>query len=229
MSFIFYITQTIFIIEIDVVIYTYHLQRVQKYYYILGDCLFDSIAYLLHYSQTSIQLRQQCTNHFSISIQNISHSLQETLSIHFSPTFLFEDLKIISIQVYIQKMSISANDEGLWGDNIAIYFLVFYMDKPIYIWSKKNMMICLSIGEEFISSQSFQLLYHDDGPNSLNSHYEPIVTHQLQWSQNQFNSIMTTTNSSFNENTNQSLHDRQKQLSSSNIVQQKKISLVTQP
>ena len=62
------------------------------------------------------------------------------------------------------------------------------------------MRICLSVGEEFISSQPFQLLYHDDRPNPLNGHYEPIVTHQLQWSQNQFNSTMTTTYLSFNQN-----------------------------
>ena len=208
--------------DIDAVLYGHHLQRVQKYYYIPGDCLFDSIAYLLHYSQTSIQLRQQCMNHFSISIQNPSHSLQEMLSIHFNPTFLFDDHKITSLQAYIQKMSISANDGGLWGDNRAIYCLAYYLNKPIYIWSKKNMNICLSIGEEFISSQPFQLLYHDDGPNPINGHYEPIVTHQLQWSQNQFNSTMMTTNSSLNENTKQSLYDRQKQPSSSNIIQQKK-------
>jgi hypothetical protein len=66
------------------------------------------------------------------------------------------------------------------------------------------------------------MLYHDDGPSPLNGHYEPIVTHQLQWSQNQFNSTMTTTNSSFNKNTEQFLHDRQEQPSSSNIVQQQK-------
>ena len=63
--------------NIDVVLYAHHLQRVQKYHYIPGDCLFDSIAYLLHYSQTSIQLRQHCMNHFFICIQNPSHSLQE--------------------------------------------------------------------------------------------------------------------------------------------------------
>jgi 1,4-alpha-glucan branching enzyme len=144
------------------------------------------------------------------------------LSIHVNPTFLFEDHKITSIQAYIQ------NDGGLWGDNHAIYCLAFYLNKPIYIWSKKK-SICLFVGEEFISSQPFQFLYHKDGPNPLNGHYEPIVTHQLQWSQNQFNSTMMTTNSSFNENTKQSLHDRQKQPSSSNIVQQKKLSVVTQP
>lgn len=41
------------------------------------------------------------------------------------------------------------------------------------------MSICLSVGEEFISSQPFQLLYHDDEHNPLNGHYEPIVTQQL--------------------------------------------------
>ncbi len=65
--------------DIDVVLYAHRLQRVQKYHYIPGDCLFDSIAYLLHCSQTSIQLRQQCMNHFSKSIQNPSNLLQKNV------------------------------------------------------------------------------------------------------------------------------------------------------
>ena len=53
LSFIFYIIQINFIMAIDVVLYAHH--RVQKYDYLPCDCLFVSIAYLLHYSQTSIQ------------------------------------------------------------------------------------------------------------------------------------------------------------------------------
>jgi hypothetical protein len=76
-------------------------------------------------------------NHLSKSIPNPSHSMQEMLSIHFNPTFLFEGHTITYIQAYIQKMSISANDVGLWGDNRAIYCLAFYLNKTIYIWSQK--------------------------------------------------------------------------------------------
>jgi hypothetical protein len=65
-------------------------------------------------------------NHFSISIQNPHHSLQEMLSIHFNPTFLFEDHKITSMQAYIQKMSRSANDRGLWV--IIVLYIVMLIN-----------------------------------------------------------------------------------------------------
>ena len=155
LSFTFNITQTNFIMNIDVILHAHHLHYGKNCYCISCDCLFDSIAYLLHYSQTSIQLRQQCMNHFYICTQNPSHSLQEMYSNYFNPTFLFEDHKITSIQAYIHKMSISANDGGFWGNNRAIYSLAFNLKKPICIWLKNNMSICLSVGEEFISSQPF--------------------------------------------------------------------------
>jgi len=55
--------------NIDLVIHDHHLQQIQKYPFVHSDCLFDSLAFLLHYSQISFQLRIQCMIHFAQSLQ----------------------------------------------------------------------------------------------------------------------------------------------------------------
>ena len=43
-------------IDINAVVKNNNLQRVTTYWYNIGDCLFDSISYLLHYEQSSTML-----------------------------------------------------------------------------------------------------------------------------------------------------------------------------
>jgi hypothetical protein len=50
---------------------------------------------------------------------------------------LYENHGINFLQTYIQKMCISANSRGLWGDNHAIFCLANYSHRPIHVWSKK--------------------------------------------------------------------------------------------
>jgi hypothetical protein len=109
--------------NIDLMLHGHHLQQIQKYPFVYGDCLFDSLTFLLHYSQTSLQLQTQCMTHFAQSLQQpINPQIQELIDIHFNVLLLYEDHGIKFLQTYIQKMSISANYGGLWDDNCAIFF-----------------------------------------------------------------------------------------------------------
>jgi len=102
------------------------------------------------------------------------------IDIHFNIFLLYEDHDINSLQTYIQKMSISANSRGLWGDNHAIFCLANYLHRPIHVWSKKNCVICFRAGD-FISNGTLQLFYHDDMVNARNGHYEPITFYHASW------------------------------------------------
>ncbi len=51
--------------NIDIVLHGHHFQQTQKYPFVHGDCLFDSLTFLFHYSQTSLQLQTQCMTHFA--------------------------------------------------------------------------------------------------------------------------------------------------------------------
>jgi hypothetical protein len=43
------------IMNIDIMFHGHHLQRIQKYPFVYGDCLFDFLTFLFHYAQTSFQ------------------------------------------------------------------------------------------------------------------------------------------------------------------------------
>jgi hypothetical protein len=76
--------------------------------------LVDFLTFLLHYSQTSFQLRTQYMTHFAQSLQQpINPQIQELIDIHFNVFLLYEDHGIKFLRTSIQKMSISVNFRGL--------------------------------------------------------------------------------------------------------------------
>ena len=50
-------------IDINEVVENNNLQRVTIFWYNIGDYLFDSISYLLHYEQSSIMLKTNTMNY----------------------------------------------------------------------------------------------------------------------------------------------------------------------
>jgi len=42
-------------------------------------------------------------------------------------------------------------------------------------------VICFWVGDDFISNNTLQLLYHDDMVNVRNGHYEPINFYHASW------------------------------------------------
>ncbi len=42
-------------------------------------------------------------------------------------------------------------------------------------------MICFQVGDDFISNNTLQLLYHDDMINARNGHYKPITFYNASW------------------------------------------------
>jgi hypothetical protein len=87
--------------NIDLVLNGHHLQQIQKDFFVHGDCLFDSLAFLLHYSQTSFQLRTQCITHFAQSLQQpINSQIQELIYIHFNVSLLYEDYGTNVLNLY---------------------------------------------------------------------------------------------------------------------------------
>ncbi len=47
------------------------------------------------------------------------------------------------------------------------------------MWSKNNCVICLCVGDNFITNSPLQLLYHDEILNPTKGHYEPIIFHNI--------------------------------------------------
>jgi hypothetical protein len=84
------------------------------------------------------------------------------------------------LQNFIQKMCISANSRGLWGDNHAIVFWQIIHIGPS-IFGQKNCAICFWTSDVFISNSTLKLLYHDDMVKARNGHYELIIFYNASW------------------------------------------------
>jgi hypothetical protein len=76
--------------------------------------------------------------HFAQSLQQpINPQIQKLIDIDFNVFILYEDHGINSLQTYIQKMGISANSRGLWGDNCAIFVWKIIYIGPSMFGQKK--------------------------------------------------------------------------------------------
>jgi hypothetical protein len=42
---------------------------------------------------------------------------------------------------YVIKMALSVSMEGLWGDFTTIFWIIEYLQRPIYIWNKVSKCI----------------------------------------------------------------------------------------
>jgi hypothetical protein len=72
---------------------------------------------------------------------------------------------------YVTKMALSVSMGGLWGDFIAIFWIVEYLQRSIYIWNKISKCIMFWCGLDFQSiplhitynSQHFVLIQYVNG------------------------------------------------------------------
>jgi hypothetical protein len=67
---------------------------------------------------------------------------------------------------YVTKMTLSANMEGLWGDFTAIFWIIKYLQRLVYIWNKISKCIMFQCGMNF-QSIPLHIMYSSQ-------HFEPI-------------------------------------------------------
>jgi hypothetical protein len=112
---------------IDIKLRECNLRRNTAYRYIVGDCLFDSISYLLQYEISSTSLRMNTMGHLAQCLSLNTPKAQQTRQLELNPDWL-HDLHegVYNEYQYMQKMSISAVHGGLWGDFTAIKWIADY-------------------------------------------------------------------------------------------------------
>ena len=127
-----------------------NLKHNTNYTYIVGDCLFDSIAYLLQYAISSTALRFNSMHHLSHCLKINKPKARQTCDQELNAEWLFDLHKGISNEYqYMQKMALSAVHGGLWGDFIAIKWIFDYLQRPIYIWHINSARVISMFGSEF--------------------------------------------------------------------------------
>jgi hypothetical protein len=150
------------------VLHSYGLCLVSTYKYEISNYLFYFIYYLLDNHLSYLQLRQNSMAHLNESLLLIFRK---------SPTIFY--FKIISkffvwfTSKYGDKWTsvcdqneIIITMEGLWGDFTTIFWIIKYLQRPIYIWNKISKLIMYSFGINF---QSIPLHI-----TSNSQHFEPI-------------------------------------------------------
>jgi hypothetical protein len=104
---------------IDIKLRECNLQRNTAYKYIVGNCLFDSISYLLQYEISSTSLRLNTMGHLAQSLSLNTPKAQQTWQLELNPDWL-HDLHegVYNEYQYMQKMSVSAVRGGFWGGTL---------------------------------------------------------------------------------------------------------------
>lgn len=144
-----------------------NLRRVTTYKFIVGDCLFDSISYLLGHEISSILLRKNSMNHLANCLVLNTPKALQTRNEELNPEWLHDlHVGVYNEHDYIRKMALSASNGGLWGDFTAIKWISDYLQKPIYVWLNDSAKIISISGQEF-ESEPLHLAFGS-------SHYEPI-------------------------------------------------------
>ena len=77
--------------NIDIELATQGLCRLQKFKYNVGDCLFDSIEYLLHFTKTSKELRNGTIDYFTMCLAKADPEALHTYNHELHP-LLIKDL-----------------------------------------------------------------------------------------------------------------------------------------
>ena len=65
-------------IDINEVLKKYNLQHVTNYWHNIGDCLFDSISYLLHYKESSTILKTNTMHHLKVCLHKNTSKAEDT-------------------------------------------------------------------------------------------------------------------------------------------------------
>jgi hypothetical protein len=70
-----------------------------------------------------------------------------------NPSFLFDlhQGMVINEHQYVTKMTLNASMESLWGEFIAIFWVVEYLQRSIYCWNKVSKCIMSRYGMDFQS------------------------------------------------------------------------------
>ena len=157
-------------IDINEVLQKMNLQRVTSYWYNIGDCLFDSISYLLHYEQSSTMLRINTMHHLKDCLDKNTPKAKATRYKELTKDFLndLHDGRVSNEDEYIDKMSKNASVGGIWGDFTAVNWISDYLSTPITIWNINSGYKLITFGKEF-SNNHMHLAF-----DPKMKHFEPI-------------------------------------------------------
>lgn len=148
--------------------------RVPKdFKYGIGDCFFDSMAYLT--GMSSVELRLGCMDSFQ------KHKEQDSLLYKSQKSFLTALFNpkddgqkncrpVKSVEEYIKLMKLPAGAGGLWADSLSRVFMEEFLKCKIWLCQVTSGTFIEEINR-YPRGKQYHVLYHNGG----GVHYEPLV------------------------------------------------------
>jgi len=101
---------------IDKLLANQNLKAIHTYPYEVGDCAFDSIAFLTEYTWESSVIRTLAMREFRQSTEPIDMALfQQQITVH-------PNHDALDYHTYTKLMGQPSSKGGLWGDHLAIHW-----------------------------------------------------------------------------------------------------------
>jgi hypothetical protein len=146
------------------------LQIIVNFPYIVEDCLFDSISYLLHGIVCSITLGKVFVECLQQALVTNDYRVEHYLRFSFSLDFLMSLHGTNDVQNYLNRMECGASNGGLWVDFASFFWLSELIKHPIEAWSTRTCRPYMNVGDEFNTNEKLILAYHE----GMNGHFEPV-------------------------------------------------------
>jgi hypothetical protein len=175
-------TQSIIHDNIDVVLHSNGLFRLDAFSYTVGDCLFDTFQVLLHFRYSSTELRNGLIDYFLSCFKNGDVEALESYEYELESDFLRQLHGIHDVATYFSKMRLSASpvlpahERGLWGDTFCIRWLSNWLNISVGIWSLTRKTRYLLFNKT-ASDNPYCILFHD--ANVVSGHYEPLLYRKM--------------------------------------------------
>jgi len=133
------------------VLHAYGFHLISTYKYEINNYLFYSIFYLLNNHLSSLGLKQNNIAHLNQRSLLNTKKVQQCRIQKLNLNFLFDLHRnmVTNEHQYVTKTALSASMGGLWRDFIAIFWIVEYLQRPIYIWIKVSKRIRSQCGMDF--------------------------------------------------------------------------------
>jgi hypothetical protein len=115
---------------IDNVLRNVGLQKIVNYPFIVGDCLFDSISYLLHGIVSSITLRKGFIECLRQALVTNDYKVEHYLRFAVSHDFLMSLHGVNFVENYLYKMECKPSNDGLWAHFTILFWLSKFIKCP---------------------------------------------------------------------------------------------------
>jgi hypothetical protein len=146
------------------------LQRIVNYPYIGGDCLFDSISYLLHDIVYIITLWKGSVECLWQALVTNDYRVEHYLRSSLSPDFLMDFHGVNFVENYLNRMECGASNGGLWADFTIFFWLSKFIKCRIEAWLTKTCRPYMNVRHKFNTNEKLILAYHE----GMNGHFESI-------------------------------------------------------